>query len=289
MKTVSRHRGFTLIELLVVIAIIALLIALLLPALQKARDSANVSKCASNVKQMVVGVLLYAQDWKQYFPISTYGYAQSADWSAYDIDMVPVGDPNGGVVSVSSAHPDRRHVNPYCNLPQTATLDSEAFQLFHCPGDDGPVESNNPISHGFVALSATYRLTSFERHGSSYSISLVPGDDLGVNCTIPLPNSGGSTYTFNMTHRNLMGWKVSDCGNPSKNLVASDNECFGTASAYLPGNWYDRSWYGTFHDEDEPFMNMGFLDGHVKFLMMKRDGTHWGGVDYEYSFYFITH
>ena len=54
--------GFTLIELLVVITIIAILIALLLPALSAARQAADVTLCASNERQIALGVQFYASD-----------------------------------------------------------------------------------------------------------------------------------------------------------------------------------------------------------------------------------
>ncbi|GBC92594.1 hypothetical protein HRbin15_01065 [bacterium HR15] len=67
-----RHKGFTLIELLVVIAIIAILAAILFPVFAQAREKARQTECLSNVKQVVLGVYGYVQDYDETFPM--FGY-----------------------------------------------------------------------------------------------------------------------------------------------------------------------------------------------------------------------
>jgi len=73
-------RGFTLIELLVVIAIIAILAAILFPVFARAREKARQSSCASNLKQIGLAGMMYAQDYDERFPMNHSGAQVNGRW-----------------------------------------------------------------------------------------------------------------------------------------------------------------------------------------------------------------
>jgi prepilin-type N-terminal cleavage/methylation domain-containing protein/prepilin-type processing-associated H-X9-DG protein len=71
----GNRRGFTLIELLVVIAIIAVLMAILLPALNRVKEQGKRAVCLSNLKQLSLAWIMYADDNDDYLVNGAIGYS----------------------------------------------------------------------------------------------------------------------------------------------------------------------------------------------------------------------
>ncbi len=77
-------KGFTLIELLVVIAIIALLLSIIIPSIKKAKEHARKLICGTNLHQIQIACVAYANDYKDYFP------SRGEEYDGYPHSMINV-------------------------------------------------------------------------------------------------------------------------------------------------------------------------------------------------------
>lgn len=117
---IAKQRAFTLVELLVVIGIIALLISMLLPALNSARASAASVACQSQLRQVGIGLQMYTNAYKNWFP----NFTQEGSYD--NIADVQPGPPKYGPTDW------QLYLYPYTSAP---ALFGTNYGIWHCPSD----------------------------------------------------------------------------------------------------------------------------------------------------------
>ena len=227
------RKGFTLIELLVVIAIIAILAAILFPVFARARENARRASCASNLKQIGLGVLQYLQDNDETYPRD-----------------------NGNGDALYSA---MAAIQPYV----------KSTQLLQCPSESNGLNSD-PTKIGYTDYFYSRALSVQSQAAlSTVSLTIMAGDSVSgssgmrtYGCDMsntPAGGTGGNCLAGNVAkmpayNRHLEGTNLAyadghvkfaklpqtplvDCGNGLKlNCVAAGNIFNGVATLAQSGS-----------------------------------------------------
>ncbi len=207
------NRGFTLIELLVVIAIIGILAGILLPVLSRARESARKTQCMSNIKQIGMGLIMYANENSESFPSS------------------------------SASNPAMASLNLLYN---TYISDNK---VFNCPSDT----TVSAASNAGMTVYAAGQTPAFGQNECSYGYDRwhTQADDADVAIAADRPPSGTPSDILNSDNHSargqnvvyvdghvefdnspLAGWYASD-GTMSDNIYMDDASVTGGTDTYV--------------------------------------------------------
>ena len=215
-------KGFTLIELLVVIAIIAIIAAILFPVFAKVREKARQTTCASNMRQIGIGILQYTQDNDELYPTGhrgvlgegwageVYPYLKSTQVFKCPDDTQPQPAVSGGLtpsiisyaanLNFTRTDPNTNPLDPHTGQalasltsPSKTVLLCEVTGLYGYVQD--PMENGNIVSSGVTNGAVDGQVYFGWNGGDYYGGKLQTGCLGGLDCTAYLNRPGARGFT----------------------------------------------------------------------------------------------
>ncbi len=247
LKSVRKTQGFTLIELLVVIAIIAILAAILFPVFGQAREKARQSSCASNLKQIGLGIMQYHQDYDEKFPMMHFNDAAGQEVRWFET------------------------VGPYIKSGNKFAANgrySGSGGIWNCPSLPTEQPAVYGVHYDLFREGAPYVAAADVK---SISMALLDKSSETIMIAEKGQNDGNSSWLqFQTWQGNYTATGGGNAGNdysyPDHLDVTADKDCDYAASPNSPsyGNWNGCSMMPRYRHSGKTSSNFLFADGHVK-------------------------